>query len=317
MEESRVKILDCTIRDGGLCNKSAFGIDTVRSVYGAACAAGIDYIELGYRNSKSIFPTEEYGPWRFCDETELRKVVEGIKPNRTKISIMQDAHKAIAEDVIPKAESVASLIRIATYIKDIDKAVRLANNATKKGYDCSINIMAISRESPEAIRQTLARIQADTDVQFVYIVDSYGALYADDVRALTSMYREILKNKSIGIHCHNNQQLAFANSIEGIKNGADIADGTLFGLGRGSGNCPIELLAGYIRDEKYKLLPLLEAVENAILPLRNDIEWGYHMPYMLSGLLNQHPGDATEWMQRSGDKRISEFYDRMRDKAED
>jgi 4-hydroxy 2-oxovalerate aldolase len=132
MFRPQIKVIDCTIRDGGLMNKSNFSFDTVKNVYKAACDAGIDIVEIGYRNSKKMFPVDEYGPWRFCDEENLVKIVDGAKSEKTKIAIMQDAHKAAAEDVLPKEKSVVDVIRVATYVKDIDKAIRLANNATDK-----------------------------------------------------------------------------------------------------------------------------------------------------------------------------------------
>ncbi|MCD6364842.1 MAG: nucleoid-structuring protein H-NS, partial [Planctomycetes bacterium] len=100
MYRPEIKVVDCTIRDGGLTNNSNFTHETVRAVYKAICASGVDYVELGYRNGKRMFSTDEYGPWRFCDEEHLRSVVDGIDPKTTKIAIMQDAHKADAEDIL-------------------------------------------------------------------------------------------------------------------------------------------------------------------------------------------------------------------------
>ncbi|MGB2936936.1 MAG: nucleoid-structuring protein H-NS, partial [Phycisphaerae bacterium] len=147
MFRPEIKVLDCTIRDGGLANDSHFDLETVRAVYRACCEARIDYVELGYRNSKEMFSPEEFGPWRFCDEEDLRRATDGIENPSTKIAVMQDAHKAVAEDLLPKSESVVDTIRIATYVKDIDKAIALENAAHEKGYETTINVMAISTES--------------------------------------------------------------------------------------------------------------------------------------------------------------------------
>ena len=146
MYRPQIRVVDCTIRDGGLTNDSHFSLETVRAVYAAVCASGVDYVELGYRNSKEMFDPAEFGPWRFCDEDMLRQATDGIDPRSTKLSVMQDAHKAVPEDVLPADESVVDMIRVATYVKDVDKAIRLAQNATEKGYECTINIMAISHE---------------------------------------------------------------------------------------------------------------------------------------------------------------------------
>ena len=126
MYRPEIKVVDCTIRDGGLINDSKFDLDIVRTVYKTACDAGLDYVELGYRNSDKMFSREKFGPWRFCDEKDLRAATEGIDKKDTKVAVMQDAHKAFAEDVLPAEESVIDMIRVATYVKDVDKAIALA-----------------------------------------------------------------------------------------------------------------------------------------------------------------------------------------------
>ncbi|RPI60358.1 MAG: nucleoid-structuring protein H-NS, partial [Planctomycetaceae bacterium] len=219
MYRPEIKVVDCTIRDGGLANNSKFNFETVRAVYAACCEAGIDYVELGYRNSKEMFSPDEYGPWRFCDEEQLKRVMDGIDPRSTKLSVMQDSHKASADDVLPKDKSVVDMIRVATYVKDIDKAIRLANNATDKGYEVTVNIMAISHEGSPFLDEALGQIEAETKVQAVYIVDSFGALYSETVSYLVEKYQMHVKTKEVGVHMHNNQQLAFANTIEGIIRG--------------------------------------------------------------------------------------------------
>ncbi|MCK4600817.1 MAG: aldolase catalytic domain-containing protein [Phycisphaerae bacterium] len=316
MFRQEIKVVDCTIRDGGLSNNSHFELETVRAVYKACCEAGVDYVELGYRNSKEMFSPSEFGPWRFCDEDQLRRAVDGIDPRGTKVSIMQDAHKALAEDVLPKEQSVADLIRVATYVKDVDKAVRLANNATEKGYECTINIMAISHEGPPLLDEALQQMEAETQAKAVYIVDSFGALYSETVHFLVEKFQMYLKTKEVGVHFHNNQQLAFANTIEGIIKGANYVDGTLYGLGRAAGNCPLELLLGFLKNPKFNLVPILDVISKAILPLQEQIDWGYHIPYMLTGILDQHPRDAMSWMDGPDRENFVEFYDQITEDPE-
>jgi len=319
MFRPEIKVVDCTIRDGGLSNDSNFTLETVRSVYAAACASGVDYVELGYRNSKEMFSPEQFGAWRFCDEEHLRQATDGIDAGSTKISIMQDAHKAVAEDVLPKEQSVVSMIRVATYVKDVDKAIALANNATDKGYEATINIMAISQEGGPSLDQAVQQIEAETKVQAVYVVDSYGALYSEEVHYLIERFQMFLKTKEIGFHGHNNQLLAFANTIEAIIKGANYVDGTLYGLGRAAGNCPLELLMGFLKNPKFNVVPLLDVIGKTIMPLREDIDWGYHIPYMLTGIRNLHPRDAMEWMERKNSKDKHDyvaFYDKITEDPE-
>ncbi|MDY7010368.1 MAG: aldolase catalytic domain-containing protein [Planctomycetota bacterium] len=317
MFRPQIKVLDCTIRDGGLANDSHFSMETVREVYKAACDAGIDYVELGYRNSKEMFSPEEFGPWRFCDEGNLRQAVEGIESNGTKVAVMQDAHKAIAEDILPADESVVDLIRIATYVKDIDKAIHLAQNATEKGYECTINIMAISHEGYPFLDEALQQIEEETSVIAVYIVDSFGALYSEEVDALIEKYRKYLKNKEIGAHFHNNRQLAFANTIEAIIKGANFLDGTLFGLGRAAGNCPLELLMSFLKNPKFDIEPVLKVISETIMPLGDSIDWGYHIPYMITGMLDEHPRTAMAFMKNGDNNDYVGFYRQFLDDLTD
>lgn len=308
MYRPQIKVVDCTIRDGGLANKSQFDAETVRAVYKAACAAGIDYVELGYRNSREMFSPAEYGPWRFCDDEELNRVMDGIDRCTTKLSVMQDAHKASADDVKPKDQSPVDMIRIATYVKDVDKAIRLANNATEKGYECAINIMAISHAASPFLDEALQQIEEETKALAVYVVDSFGSLYSETVHYFVEKYQQYIKTKEIGVHMHNNQQLAFANTIEGIIKGANFLDGTLFGLGRAAGNCPTELLLGFLKNPKFNLMPILDVIGKHIIPLQGKIEWGYHVPYMLTGVLDKHPDWATKWMAGQNKHDYIAFY---------
>jgi 4-hydroxy 2-oxovalerate aldolase len=318
MFRPQIKVCDCTIRDGGLMNNSKFTLETVRSIYEGCTKAGVDIIELGYRNSKDHFPPEEYGAWRFCDEGMLKKATEGI-PKTAKVAVMQDAHKADASDIIPKAESIVDIIRVATDVNDVDKAIALANNATSKGYQATINIMAISHVLERDLDEALRQIEAETSILACYIVDSFGSLYSVDIDYLVHKFQSYLHTKEIGIHCHNQMQLGFANTIEAIIKNVNYVDGTLYGLGRAAGNCPLELLMGFLKNPKFDIGPIIEVIEKTILPLRREMEWGYNIPYMIAGMLNIHPLDAMKYLDQQRDNGqvdgFVKFYERMR--AED
>lgn len=309
MYRPELKVVDCTIRDGGLTNNSCFTLETVRAVYKAACEAGIDYVELGYRNSREMLSGDEFGAWRFCDEDDLRAATDGIDSTRgTKLAVMMDAHKSSPDDVLPIDQSVIDMIRVATYVKDVDKAISLANCATQQGYETTINIMAISQEGSPFLDEALQQIEEETGVLAVYIVDSFGALYSEEVHFLAEKYQTHLKTKELGVHMHNNQQLAFANTIEGIIKNANFVDGTMYGLGRGAGNCPTELLMGFLKNPKLDIVPVLDCISRHILPLRCDVDWGYHIPYMLTGVRDLHPREAIAWMQGEDKDDLVGFY---------
>ena len=113
------------------------------------------------------------------------------------------------------------------------------------------------------------------------------------------------------MHMHNNLQLAFANTIEGIILGSNRVDATMYGLGRGAGNCPMELLLGFLRNPKFKLRPIMELLRDHILPLREKLEWGALVPYNLTGQMNLHPRNAMEWRDSDEKDDFVAFYDKV------
>lgn len=300
MYRPEIKVIDCTIRDGGLMNNSQFTFETVKAVYKAICESGVDIVELGYRNSKDMFSPKEYGDWRFCDDEKLKEVVDGIE-SKTKLAVMMDAHKSKIDDILPKEQSPVDIIRVATYVKDIDKAIKIVNDAMAKGYETTINIMAISHTVEWELDEALQQIEEETKILACYIVDSFGALYSEDIDFYYDKYKKYIKTKEIGIHCHNCQQLAFANTIQGIIRGTNYVDGTLYGIGRAAGNCPLELLISFLKNPKFDILPLLEVIGLYIVPLQEKIHWGYSIPYMIAGILNMHPEEAMDFMSKLKD----------------
>lgn len=317
MFRPQITVLDCTIRDGGLMNKSQFTLDCVRAVYKAVCESGVHIIELGYRNSRKMFDPEKYGAWRFCDDEMIKKVVGDNKYPDTKIAIMMDAHKSFIDDLLPRDKSLVDMVRCATYVKDIDKCIRIVNDAAAKGYETTINIMSISTEQERELNEALQQIREETKIKACYIVDSFGNLYSEDIDYFVSKYQKMLPGIEVGIHMHNNQQLAFANTIEGIILGANYLDGTLYGLGRGGGNCCLELLLGFLKNPKFDIRPILDVIASHIIPLKKEISWGYSIPYMVTGIMNRHPEAAIKLMMLPDNDpaktNYRAFYERMLD----
>lgn len=308
MFREKIKLLDCTIRDGGLMNNHNFEFSFVRAVYKAISEAGIDYMEMGYKNSKRLFSDKEYGKWKFCDEEEIKRVIDGI-PSSTKISIMVDVDRVDLDDVPQKKDSVVSMVRVASYVKDIDKAIYLANHCADKGYETTINIMAISRALDNELTEALHQLEEECKAQVIYVVDSNGALYQESVEFLVKKFRSILKTKEIGMHAHNNQQLAFGNTIEAIIHNANFVDGSIYGLGRAAGNCPTELLLGFLKNPKFDIRPILDVISKEFIPLREKLEWGYLIPYAITGILDEHPRTAMALRESKKKDDYREFYE--------
>ncbi len=307
-----IKVIDCTIRDGGLMNNHKFDESIVKAVYQACVEGGVDYMEIGYKASKKIFAPSQYGAWKYCDEDDIRRVV-GDNDTSLKLSVMADAERTdYHEDILPYDQSVLDTIRVATYIHQIPKAIDMVKDAHDKGYETTINIMAISAVPEREIEEAL-EVLVKTPVDVIYLVDSWGALYSEQIQALIRKYLSYAKpaGKEVGIHTHNNQQLAYANTIEALILGANRLDASLAGLGRGAGNCPIELLMGFLHNPKFRIRPILECIQEHIEPLREKLRWGFDIPYMITGQLNQHPRAAMQFIAEEDRKNIVKFYDSM------
>ena len=307
-----LKVLDCTVRDGGLVNDHKFDDDFVKAVYRTNVEAGIDYMEIGYKNSRRLFPREEFGPWKRSDEEDIRRIV-GENDTPLKLTAMCDAGKSDWKtDVLPKSESVLDMIRVAFYVHQASEAADMIHDAAEKGYEVAANLMAVSTAKETEIDQALEVI-SQTPVNVIVVVDSFGAMYAEQIEILVKKYLEYAQpnGKEVGVHAHNNQQLAFANTIEGIIHGANRVDASLAGIGRGAGNCPMELMIGFLRNPKFKIRPIYRALQDCLLPLSREVDWGPHPQYNITGQLNEHPRSA---IAARGGEEIDDyvgFYDKL------
>ncbi len=272
-------------------------------------------MEFGYRADKEMFDTEGFGKWKFSTDDDIRSIV-GDNNTELKIAIMADTGRCnYKEDIHERSESPVDLVRIATYVNAMPAALDMIEDAHKKGYETTCNIMAISNAKESDIAAALEML-GQSPVDGIYIVDSYGSIYPEQTRVIAEQYMEIgdKYDKYIGIHAHNNQQLAFANTIEACAQGVSYLDATMSGMGRGAGNCPMELLLGFLKNPKYKLFPVIQFIENNIVPLKEaGVEWGFDIPYLLTGYLNQHPRAAIAAM-KEGRKDYSGFYKEIIDK---
>jgi 4-hydroxy 2-oxovalerate aldolase len=311
MFRPQIKILDCTIRDGGLINKWQFSDDFVRKVFLALSRAGVDYMEIGYKSSEKYFSRKENGAWKFCTEEDLKKIVSDAE-TKMKLSAMADIGRIDHEDVPPKRESVLDMIRVACYVKEVDKAISLAHHCMDQGYEATINLMAVSKVLEKDLDEALDDL-AKSNVPVIYLVDSFGAMYSEQIHFLAKKYFTALPGKELGIHTHNNQQLAFANTIEGIIAGINRLDATIYGMGRGAGNCPLELLLSFLKNPKFDVRPILEVIQELFIPQKAEMEWGYHIPYMITGMLNEHPRSGIKVMAADPMPSLRQFYEDLRD----
>ncbi|MFD1953639.1 aldolase catalytic domain-containing protein [Paenibacillus thailandensis] len=306
---SHCKIVDCTVRDGGLVNNWDFSIEFVQYLYNSLNEAGVDYMEIGYKNSPKLLKgADSAGPWRFLNDEFLRKVI----PNKgnTKLSALVDVGRVDEADVLPRSESMLDLIRVACYIQDVDKALELIRMFHERGYETTLNIMALSNVMENQLLEAFALIR-ESVVDVVYIVDSYGSLKPNDMSYLVDKFKEHLPNKRLGVHTHNNMQLAFANTLVAAEKGVELLDASVYGMGRAAGNCNTELLVTSLSNTKYSVRPVLDMIEKYMIPLREKEEWGYIIPYMITGMLDEHPRSAMALRDSEDKDKAVDFYDRL------
>jgi 4-hydroxy 2-oxovalerate aldolase len=230
---------------------------------------------------------------------------------------MVDVDRVDIDQVAPRKESPVQMVRVATYVKDIDKAIFLVNHFAEKGYETTVNIMAISRALDNELNEALHQLEEEAKANVVYIVDSFGALYQESIEFLVKKFKSILRSKEIGIHAHNNQQLAFGNTIEAIIHDANFVDATVYGLGRAAGNCPLELLLGFLKNPKFDIRPVLDLISQEFIPLREKIEWGYIVPYAITGILDEHPRAAMALRGSEKKENYREFWESLVGQDED
>jgi 4-hydroxy 2-oxovalerate aldolase len=309
-----IKVLDCTVRDGGLMNEHKFADKLVQNVLETCKAAGVDYMEVGYKADKKVFQGGNHGKWKFCDEEDVKALIDGAGgKGSVKLSVMADVGRTdVKKDLPDRKDGAFDMIRVACYIHQIPTAMDMVKEAKDKGYEACINIMAISTVQESALDSALELVsRSEADV--IYLVDSFGSLYGEQIRYLAQKYLGFAKaaGKEVGIHAHNNMQLAYANTLECITEGVNLIDATLSGLGRGAGNCPLELLLGFLHNPKFHIRPVLQCVQDYIEPLKNDFFWGYDIPYMVTGLLNRHPRSAMKFIEEKQARELVKFYNQV------
>jgi 4-hydroxy 2-oxovalerate aldolase len=294
----KVTILDCTLRDGGYFTNWQFDKKLAFALISALNKAGVDIIEVGYKSPASHKISGFEGLFRFCTESQL-EFLRQQKP--AEYSFMIDAKEfqkgssvdrsAVSESIAPCEESLFSWVRVATYYPNIRGCSELVPALKDLGYNVTLNLMGISLLSQEELRDALT-VVGGLGPEVFYFSDSFGDLVPADIGGCMSLIRNYFKGK-IGIHTHDSNGLAFANTIEAIRLGVDFVDATVLGMGRGAGNLRTEqiLLYLYFKEQYNHLNPseLLEVIDSYFVPLQKKHAWGWDYTYMLSALQNIHP----------------------------
>ncbi|MDH5671910.1 MAG: aldolase catalytic domain-containing protein [Myxococcales bacterium] len=311
MFRKEIKVLDCTVRDGGLINQYQFRDDFVHACYRAACEAGVDYFEIGKKLEVSdAYPRDQWGKWNFCDDDEIKRCIDSCDAQtRPAMTVMYDVGRVDVSKLKPADQSPIDMVRTACYVADVDKGIDLVRRTKDLGYETTLNVMAPSAAIEVDLVQALGEINEADEVDYLYLVDSYGAFYSEQITAYIELYRKYAPKRPLGFHGHNNQQLAFSNTQQAIIDGVNLLDATINGIGRGAGNCNLELLLNFLKNPKFDVRPIYRVIQEQFVPLREEIEWGFNDIYGISGYLNQHPRAAMKLRANPEERdRCYDFY---------
>ena len=286
-----IKLLDCTLRDGGYYTNWNFDTRFVKELISTLDLSGVDVIELGYKS-----PIKG-GRYRKCNDRFIWEVLEYKLPVNSQLAFMIDAKDFInsqginfelIDDVIHSTtDSPFSICRLAIKYNEIKSSIAIGEYIKSKGYKLIINLMGVSLLSDKQIVEFLEVKKLEPIA--LYFADSYGALTPDRVKSIVSLF--LKSNIEVGIHTHDNLGLAFANCLAGKDVGATWLDGTLLGMGRGVGNVKTEQLTTYFHHTEglYNSTAILKFINNYMLSLLEKYKWGFTHNYMVSGLKHIHP----------------------------
>lgn len=290
------KILDCTLRDGGYYNDWNFPLETARQTISSLDQAGVDIIEIGL---KSIPDDKCSGLFKYCNEDYLDFLHN--YPD-TCFSFMLNVKEFIQDGALdqssldsivrPAENSVFRMCRLATHFADIGMLEQFHSYFHERGYQVGINLMGISLLDSEQISKAMELVEKIKPEVF-YVADSFGSMLPEDVSSLVTQLRKHYSGP-VGIHTHDNQGLAFANSLRALDEGVEYIDSTLTGMGRGAGNLSTEQILLWLQNRsgqknKYHSSRVLDVIHEYFGPQREKFKWGFNYVYMLSGLNNTHP----------------------------
>ena len=289
----KIKLLDCTLRDGGYINNWRFGAEVMSKVVRKVIIAGVDVIEGGYISVKE---SGDKDVARFDSLEDTRRVISD-KGDMQDFAFMINYGEFPIEN-ISNATDESPILRIAFHKKNIDEAFNYFRKVEDKGYRYFVQPMGALNYTDEEYVELIRRTNK-LNTEAFYVVDSFGVMELKDFRRLIFLADNNLdKSKMLGYHAHNNLQQAYGNAKYMVEQNLEhdlIIDASVFGMGRGAGNLNIELFAKYLNENcgsHYDIEPFLEVFDECLKPIFMHTFWGYSLPFYLSSIHNCHPNYA-------------------------
>ena len=298
---SLIKILDCTLRDGGYVNNWEFSLESTTAIIKALIDSNIEIVECGFVNQKHKKTGDSTV---FSEISQVNELLLSLDRDIQSTDFCVMVNKGDLDiDSLPsynKKSGPVNMIRYAFHKKDWRSALDDTEILIEKGYQVYVQPMVTLSYSDTELLEMLIEVNK-YNVYAMYIVDSFGAMFGDDFRRLHYLFENNLKkNIRLGYHSHNNLQLAYSNAIDFIQikdsEREIIIDSSIQGMGRGAGNLTTELIANFLNKKKtkeYNIVPLLEIIDKYLESIYRENYWGYSIAHFLSASFNCHPNYST------------------------
>ena len=300
MTKNDLKLLDCTLRDGGYVNDWNWGYHTARAIIRFLTKAKVDFVEVGFLRNVDGYNEDV----TVCNTIEELNRLLPENVGNTKYSAMAMRSNYDIGKLCPYSGRGIEMIRITAHDYDIEEGMDFARQVKEKGYKLSINPINIMGYSDERILWILKQVNSIQPYQFS-IVDTFGSMKRRDLDRIVSLVDNNLdKNIRVALHLHENMSLSCCLAQQFVDkhlNRPVAIDGSLLGMGRIPGNLPIELIADYLNDyadSAYDIDYMMDAIQEYIEPIKGKTEWGYTPAYFLSARFNLHRNYAEYYLKK-------------------
>ncbi len=295
-----MKILDCTLRDGGYYNNWDFSKELIEDYLAAMSNLKVDFVEIGSRSLKNdtYKGTCAYTAEPYLNTLDIPTFLQD------KIGVMINGAELISKDTELKehqnnvlsslftnaSKSLVTLVRIACHLHEVEECLSASVWLKEKGYKVGFNIMSIAQAGEDEIIR-FGELASQYDIDVLYFADSMGSLDSNDISQIVKSFKQKYSGE-LGIHTHDNMGQALSNSMRAIDEGVTWIDSTVTGMGRGPGNMQTEYLVLALEeysDKKRNITKLLEIISKYFKPLKDEYQWGTNSYYFLAGKYSIHP----------------------------
>lgn len=322
-----IKILDCTIRDGGYVNNWQFTDEQIRECYIACSNSNVDYMEIGFKNLKKPNFINTYGPTFFCDEKYINNIIGDI--NGCKLAVMVTINAFDINDFVPKTQSKISMVRVLMAyhslkekddnildIEQLHDGVRQIEQLINLGYEVTFNIGRIDKISKSQLYE-VCKILSKTNISYFIMADTYGSVDLDYIEILIPYIKSLFKdefktNIKIGFHAHDNMSNGTCKALYSLKYGVDIIDGCILGYGRGSGNAKIELIMMDLNknhNKNYDFINMIEYGDTYLINYKECLNnLCYNVIYAMSSYFGCHVTYSIDIIEKYEKMNIRDIY---------